>query len=874
MSEEQRDSSGSGKGKRFAPKVVPLPQQKVVLPNHLANLHASGLAQQTIELAELYTEINPRAIGALLHRSTYPRQCGNALVFPFYLPGADEPYAYRIRPTHPRVRGTKSDGRPDKAKYDQSTQLRIITYYTPRARAGGWYRDAARTLYWTEGEKKALVFDQLELPCVGLTGVDSWTDEDKQEGTRLDPVIRDHVTIAGRHHVICFDNDALDNEQIGQAAARLAGVLLAAHALSVRFVHPPRGSLKGIDDFYAGRGEEETRRLLAEPWAIEPKDPKDPLEQLIKHKALSNAPIDPDLRLPEGYLVARDGALWKTATDQKKGNARVSRSAILINRYLDDLYADEPRVEIVFRRKEVWRKRIVDQAAISDRSTMVAEFTRIGAPVTSNNATALVDWFEALEHTNEGRFERATCIDRGGWHTVAGVRVFVLGEPIVAEGAELAEPLAVDDRGDRRKIFSGLRTKRGTLEAHAAALKRAWLESPIAAAAICAAFAAPLLEPLDAPNFALHLTGDSSRGKTSILKIASSVFGDPNNGAWVGSWNTTYTAAELRAKSLSGLPLCFDEVGATDVQQTEKLVYMLINGEGKSRGNKDLHLRETPTWKTVVLSTGEHQLAGEDAATGAQVRVLQFHVSNFGELDAAGVDAVRDAAIENHGHLGRDWICRLLEVDDWDEVLRQHKAGVAAYRERAKNPLQQRQATYFALLALVETMLHDVYGLGDQAGGTIARLVLRAGVRADVESLALRARQRVLDWWHSQPGSFPELGRSASGDESAKSDRGERVVNGYYRELDQRLLFIPSRLREFLATQNMSYPEVTRGWDEMKWLHTQGGRHDGTCVVKINGHGQRLIALSVDEDASRVAAQLDLRGAAVPERQEGHHAPA
>lgn len=858
MTDDTQNEHGNGAGKKSRlSAVVELPIERSISDKHLENLYASGLSDETIKLAELYTESRHAELAKLMARRVWPRMCGAALVFPFYFPGSQEPYGYRVRPTTPRVGGPpKRDGKKREVKYDQASELGVAIYFTPRARAGGWYADPSQVLYWTEGEKKALVFDQLGLCCVGLTGVWSYADQEHKDeaGERLHVRCRDHVAIAGRVHVICYDADSRTNDQVMLAAGRLAGVLLAAGAAEVRFIAPPTTEQKGIDDYYSAFGEVVTRQLLTSHAPIEPVSPKEPLAKLRLLKPLHDAPIATELRLPPDYSVERDGTLWKLG-DEHHGDTRISRSVILLRRYLEDLYSDESRVEITFRRKERWHARTVDRAAVADRSCMITELARLGAPVTSNNAAGLVDWFDALEFTNEQRFEQATCVGRTGWHKVGGIKMFVLAEPVLPEGAELSDPVVIDDRGDRKKAFAALRQK-GTLQEHIAALKAAWSESSIAAAAICAAFAAPLLEPLDAPNFALHLPGDSSRGKTSILKIAASVFGDPNNDQWVASWNTTATASEIRASILTSLPLCFDEVGASDVTLTEKLVYMLINGGGKARGQKDMHLRETLCWRTIVLSTGEHRLAGEDTATGAQVRVLQFHVSNFGQLDAAGVDELREKAADNCGHAGREWIETLLQLDNWEEVRRAHKVSVANFRQRAQNPLQQRQAGYFALLAFVEIQLCEIFGIGDPDAQTITRLFLREDASAEVESLAARARTRVLDWWHSQPDTFPELGKNAVGDETAKPDRGARVVNGYYHELDQRLLFIPGRLRAFLTEQRMGYPEVVRGWQELGWLYlppAERQRGHGTATVKINGHSQRCVMFCLDAEGPVIA---------------------
>ncbi len=833
------------KGRLAVAGVVELPVKRELSPKHLNHLRTSNLSDETIALAELYTEIRPAALADIVGRKSWPRLCGNGLVFPFYLPGAPEPYGARVRPTTPRTVGQRRDGTPKLVKYDQSTEAGVMVYYPPRARSDGAYRDVTRPLYWTEGEKKALVLDQLGLPCVGLTGVWNYAEPERKDetGEHLHRRIADHVTVAGRAHVICFDADARDNDQVMLAAGRLCGVLLAAGALEVRFVCPPTKEQKGIDDYFAAFGEVVTRQLLASAAPLEPVSPKEPLQRLCQIRALDDAPVGKDLRLPPGYTIERDGSIWKEGSDEKKSSARVARAPIVILRYIDDLYTGASRVEVAWRLKGGWVRCAVDRIAIADRGSVIDELSSLSAPVTSNTASALVDWFEALEHVNEHRFERAISLSRAGWHSIGAVRIFVLGEPVV-----------IDDRGDRKRTFAALRpSKAGKLEQHVAALREAWAASPIAAAAICAAFAAPLLEPLDAPNFALHLPGDSSRGKTSMLKIAASVFGDPNSDQWVASWNTSLVGAELRAAALSGLPLCFDEVGSSDATAIERMVYMLINGGGRARGQKDLSLRETPTWKTIVLSTGERRLADEDAATGAQVRVLQFHVSDFGDLDAAGVDALRELAAEHHGHAGREWVQHLLEIDDWEALRKGYKARVAAYRAAAVGQLAQRQAVYFGLLGATEELLHQALGIGQADGQTMASLITGpAGAAASPSPLAIRARWAVLDWWNSERDAFPELGVSTgTGEPNARAERGTKVLNGYYRDHDRTLLLIPGRLRAYLTERGMSLQEVLRGWGERGWLHAQPSaqrEREGVVKAKINGHAQWVVALHVDDD--------------------------
>jgi len=835
VTEEQHQGGGSNSGGRRRPRVVNLPQKREVNEGHLEQLRASGLNDETIRLADLYTESNRLAIAALIHRKRWPEFCLAALVFPFYLPGEATPYAYRVRPTKPQVR----NGRP--VKYDQSDQVGVLVYFTPRARAGGWYKLTDLIVYWTEGEKKALVFDQMGLCCVGLTGVWNFGDVAHRQQTneeRLHPLILEHCTVAGRHHVICFDADSRENERVMMAAARLCGVLLAAGALSVRFCAPPSAAQKGIDDFFAAWGEEGTRKLLDSATPIEPADLRNPLLRAKTIKFLHDAPVANDLRISDAYEVRKNGALWRMNAGAKHGPEPVAPSPILLQRYLNDLYTREGRVELCFHNGHDWVEQCVTRQAIHDRVTMIRELAPFGAPVTSNSAAKLVDWFEALDAVNSKVIPRVASVDRAGWHFVDGRTAFVLNEARGADEKEL--PIALDKRGDRRKIFEALEP-RGSYDAHLAALKEAFAADPICAAVICGALAAPMLQPLGAPNFAIHLPGESSRGKTSMLKIAASVFGDPDNPHWVASWNVTPVGAEMRAVTLCDLPQCYDEVGGSDPLQTERLVYALINGAGRTRGQRDLTMRETQNWRTVVLSTGERELADESTATGAQVRVVQLPVAGFGGMKAADIDDLRRRCTRNAGHFGRAWIDSLVAntESDWAQFRTMLAEEVKRLRAMAKDPLQGRIAAYFALLLVTERTVSDL-GLGSPEGQTIERVFMKVDMREAVEGIAQRARRLIEDWVLSRPDSFPVLDMGSSGEEDVPRPGKPGMTYFGFQKRDS-VLIIPAEFRRFCAEHGLAPREVVREWARLEWTQLDAGRLDRSA--RVGGRKSHFVVL-------------------------------
>jgi hypothetical protein len=802
-------------------RVVQLPTKREVTGTHLDNLHASALTEETIRLAALYVESHPKRLADLLQVRHWRSTQGNALVFPFYLPGADEPHAYRLRPQTPRMQRRKN-GKLRPVKYEQPKDSPQLVYFPPRARVGDWYQDTTRTLYWTEGEKKSLALDQLGLPCVGLTGVWLWLDAAHREerGDQLHPHIAQHVAVAGRRHVIVWDADAREKDDVMQAAARLCGVLYAAGAVDVRFITPPDAhAAKGIDDFYAAHGELAVRALLETAQPLEAADPKQPLPRLRALAALRDAPLSEALRMPAGYTIERDGALWReaeAANDNGKPT-RITHAPLYVTRHLTDHYTGEERADLVYPRGEAWQALCVSRRAVADARAMVAEMAPLGAPVTSNNASKLVDWLQALEATNTETLPRVTCVAQTGWHPIGSARtqVFTAHATYQIEADTDAEAaarvdVAIDTRGDRRRMFAAL-APRGTLDGHVDALRRAFKADPRCAAMICGAFAAPMLRLLDAPNFAIHLVGESSRGKTSMLKIAASVFGSPNAPGWLASWNVSLAAAEIRAAQLNDLPQCYDEIGSSGEPGTvEAMVYGLVNGHGRNRATREYAMRESLAWRTVVLSTGEHELAPDAAATGAQVRVVQLPIDGFGKFTAPQVDALVAAAAANSGSAGAEWLQHLVNMQgDADALAQTHQTIITNFREGTKGNLQGRAARYFAVLGTVESLLADAFDIGSRNGATMRELWSAHMDHAEApRELHERAYDAICDWVMSNPEAFPMLEMGSSGDES--EPRKARGVRYGFQRSDGVILIIPSEFRRFCRDSRLSERPVLR----------------------------------------------------------------
>lgn len=289
---------------------------------HVAHLRASGLSDETLALASLYSLRGPSDVAAVLGRKTW-RQGGGGIAFPILRPGRTAPELVRVKPDRPRTATKKKKPKP--IKYDQRGGSGIVIYYPPRTLTDRLR--ASTQVVWTEGEKKALALDQLGYAAIGLTGVSCAHDTAERKVTGrsiLHPWLREDLRVEGREHVIAYDSDASTNSAIMQAAQRLAGMLIEAGASGVRFAAiPPAadGAKQGVDDLLVAAGPDAVRAAIDAAQPIVPADTRPQIlirtaEHEVSAEAIRALVADPDIYQRGRQLVrvlpaevAGDGAL-------------------------------------------------------------------------------------------------------------------------------------------------------------------------------------------------------------------------------------------------------------------------------------------------------------------------------------------------------------------------------------------------------------------------------------------------------------------------------------------------------------------------------------------------------------------------------------
>ena len=257
--------------------------------------------------------------------------------------------------------------------------------------------------------------------------------------------------------------------------------------------------------------------------------------------------------------------------------------------------------------------------------------------------------------------KRALCVDKLGWHD----KQYILPDRAIgSDGKQLIVYQSANS------INSTL-TQQGELAQWRDKLCKPLAEQSRFVFSIACAFAGQLLELLEYDGGGFHLLGSSSMGKSLSLKLAASVWGNPDR--YVKTWRSTDNALEGTASEHNDSFLPLDEISECDPKIVGKTVYMLANGQGKGRSTTTGHNRIAKTWRIIFLSNGEESLqnfmaqAGQKTNAGIEVRVAHIDadagkgLKTFDSLvlaktSEAQADRIKELSHAYYGSAGIAWL--------------------------------------------------------------------------------------------------------------------------------------------------------------------------------------------------------------------------
>lgn len=166
----------------------------------------------------------------------------------------------------------------------------------------------------------------------------------------------------------------------------------------------------------------------------------------------------------------------------------------------------------------------------------------------------------------------------------------------------------------------------------------------------------------------VHLFGDSSTAKTTVVMAALSAFGNPDQRAknsLLQTYTSTDNALVKKASYLQGFPMGIDDSGSSREQDKLKLILRIGNGRDADRlSNSSYSVKSGAGFFCTVLSNGEKSLQKElTNSSGANLRLTELDNLKYAR-DKENAEQIKKAALTNFGHVGSELANRLLDMGE------------------------------------------------------------------------------------------------------------------------------------------------------------------------------------------------------------------
>ncbi len=295
--------------------------------------------------------------------------------------------------------------------------------------------------------------------------------------------------------------------------------------------------------------------------------------------------------------------------------------------------------------------------------------------------------------------DRVIAATSTGWHTR---ELFIMPRQNIGKGKAIFQSEAANGDDYRQG---------GTLEGWQDSIGAKCEGNPLLVLSVCASLAGPLLYHVQRQGGGFHIVGDSSTGKSSAILAGASVWGHGED--FKRTWRATGNGLEGIASQRNDTLLALDEIGEADPREIGAVVYAMANGTGKARASRNGSARAAKRWRVMLFSSGELGLSalmaegGKRSRAGQEIRLLDIPARRaFGAWDQLhGMtggrefsDAIQRASVTHYGHAGPQFIRKLLELGEQDDLPALLAQFCAQYPSTSGQ--ESRAAERFALVAM------------------------------------------------------------------------------------------------------------------------------------------------------------------------------
>lgn len=522
------------------------------------------------------------------------------------------------------------------------------------------------------------------------------------------------------------------------------------------------------------------------------------------------------LELQVGRWNADDTGIWGTGPNGELIEA-CSHPIMPIERF-KNIDTGLEKIRLAFRRGPTWQHDIViDKSALASPQRII-DLADYGISVTSENARALIKFLQDAESMNYERIPITQSTTRLGW---------VCDDVFLPYNSDIV----YDGDASFRHLFDATHAV-GDFQAWLDLVREARRRDVAVRIALAASFASALLLKVNSLSMFTHFwSSESATGKTVILMLAASIWGDPEMGRLVQSFNTTEVASEWTCAFLNSLPLIMDELQlARDRYGNLRFnVYKISQGAGRARGRKTGGIERTTNWRLCCITSGETPLTSMSDGAGAYARIIDVQIMDqiFGLEDG---QRITKTIRENYGHAGRMFVKRLIEMGD--EELQDRYAQIVRSINSA-DEIQDKQRMTAAALLLADEIADEAIFQDDQ--GRLGFDELKPHLLTDEEtSPSKRAYDELMDWISINVTRF---------EEDSPYDRYGVIEDGW-------AYVIRSKFEEVMREKGFSSRAVLSAWNKTGLIQTEelAGKIHFAIRRRIDGNRARYVAVKLPDN--------------------------
>ena len=287
-----------------------------------------------------------------------------------------------------------------------------------------------------------------------------------------------------------------------------------------------------------------------------------------------------------------------------------------------------------------------------------------------------------------------------------------------------------------------------------------------------------LKDVVDLENIIIHLRGDSSSGKSTMLCLAISAIGSPSENSpngLISSWNGTRNAIIRRLMGegkdgVRGMLFGLDEFSMNGEKNLSALIYSIASGIEKERLTREAKMQDRLVGKYLVLSTGEASILNKtNGNIGLSMRVLEMDDCMWTN-SAEQSERIKRVVKANYGFAGEEFGLKLgkwIQKHGMEALLERFDVWRRFYMDRCTiQERKERMSSRYGLILLAADFTKEFFGFEMDEEAIVDLLISNENANAE-------DRNDYAGFYHKLVSVIV-----ANGEHFDRPDRSIKLING------------------------------------------------------------------------------------------------